>query len=173
MFSYTFWGRCIEFFTGIALALFYKKAPLKTKYATLVGVINVLICLYMISILKGHNDFGIRHPLGILINNIFLPLFGISILFWGVLTENTWLQRILSSKPFILLGKSSYIFYLIHLGVIYDMVNAFTTNVFFSFMTINLISIILFKTGEEPLNYFIKRKFLTPYPFIKRLQTHY
>jgi peptidoglycan/LPS O-acetylase OafA/YrhL len=52
----------------------------------------------------------------LLVNNILLPL-PIASLLWGLIHERTWLQRLLQSRLLTLLGKSSYAFYLIHLGV--------------------------------------------------------
>ena len=161
MFNYTFFGRCSEFFIGIALALFYKKhgESIKTKWATYMGIAFIIICLIALSLLKGDCKYGTLHPMGIVINNLLLPFFGIAILFWGLLTEKTIVQRILSSDLFVLLGKSSYVFYLIHLGVIQLLIAKFISgNYFILFVLINCISIILFKMMEEPINIYLRKK---------------
>ncbi len=50
-----------------------------------------------------------------MISNFVLPVFGVSLLFWGFLTEETLLRKLLSTKLFQVVGRSSYAFYLIHL----------------------------------------------------------
>ena len=59
----------------------------------------------------------------------------------------------------ILLGKSSYIFYLIHKGFIPIFIDEYIwDNKLFLFVILNVISIILFKYIEEPANHWIKNQ---------------
>jgi len=93
------------------------------------------------------------------------------------------LKGILSNKFVELLGKSSYIFYLIHLGYMYNMLNFSVNwlndavfnlydkwgvdwvspfqneqvNLFYLFIVLNGIAILLFKNIEEPLNHYIRQ----------------
>ncbi len=162
LFNYTFLGRCTEFFIGISLALLYKKFGdvRRINWATYSGIAVMCICLIALSLLKGDNKYGIMHPFGIVINNFILPACGIALLFWGLLTEKTIIQKILSSRLFIVLGKSSYLFYLIHLGIIQQGIyNHVTTNLYLEFILINIIAFLLFKTLEEPLNNYIRKRF--------------
>lgn len=160
MVSYTYLGRCFEFFIGIALALFFRKnrTILKTKYCTLTGAVVIIASAYCLYLLKGDKDIvGIEHPLGVLINNLIMPFFGIAVLFWGLLVEKTWLQKVLMSRLFLLLGKSSYVFYLIHMGLIYALVVKVSHNFIFVFIALNLVSIAIFKIVEEPVNLYLRR----------------
>jgi len=59
----------------------------------------------------------------------------------------------------ILLGKSSYIFYLIHDGFIANITRVYLDNYMVSFVFINFVSIILFKFIEEPMNLYLRKKF--------------
>lgn len=160
MILYTFWGRCFEFYIGIKLAMFYNKhyrtltevKPIKT----VIGALWIICCVVALSLLK-KEELGLFTPIGIVINNIVLPL-GIAILFLGLITEKSILQKILSSKLFILLGKSSYAFYLIHIGLISANVFAFFHNQILVFVILNLLSIFLFRFVEEPLNKIIRKK---------------
>jgi peptidoglycan/LPS O-acetylase OafA/YrhL len=104
-------------------------------------------------------EFGVFSPGGILINNFLLPLFGISFLFYGLIYEKTFISKILGSNIFIIMGKSSYIFYLIHMGVIMSLVKSFSNNFIIDFVVIIIISIFMFKYLEEPLNIFIRNFF--------------
>ena len=164
MLSYTFFGRWFEFFTGIMLALLYKN---KTNYQlsqytfyTYTGALWILLCLTLLVFVKGKEQFGVFTWYGIIINNTLLP-FGIAFLFLGLIQENTIVKRILASKLFVLLGKSSYTFYLIHMSFISYWVDSFTGNTLLSFVLINIISILLFKFIEEPSNLLIRNIKLT------------
>ena len=125
---------------------------------------------------------GLHNPLGILTNNYILCV-AISLFFYGLLTERSLLKKILSNKFVELLGKSSYIFYLIHLGWMYDglhfsfnwlnegVFNLYdkwgvdwhspfeydSLNVLYAFIILNAVSILLYKTIEEPLNHYIRK----------------
>ncbi len=50
-----------------------------------------------------------------LVMNALLPL-GIITWFWGLIHEATFVRKLLETGAADLLGKSSYIFYLIHVG---------------------------------------------------------
>jgi peptidoglycan/LPS O-acetylase OafA/YrhL len=96
----------------------------------------------------------------LVINNVLLPPF-IAALLYGLATERTVLGRFLAFPVVELLGKSSYAFYLIHMGVI----ERFTHTLFpyitlpVRFALLNLIAITFFKIVEEPLNHAIRRQF--------------
>ena len=148
-----------DFFVGIALALIirYKKlTPKKHPYATIFGAFYILFY------------FCVRNYLGIdfkmvfnrSVEIIFFASLGIAPLIWGLMYEKSLLQKILSLNFMVLLGKSSYTFYLIHKGFIpiflYDYVSS---NFIVIFIIINLISVILFTYIEEPANHYIRKKF--------------
>lgn len=154
MLNFTFFGRITEFFIGIGLALFVKKYlnNFKTKYFTAIGVGVIVLCVYLLMTLKvGKGDGKDCYP-GVLINNLILPLFGVAPLFWGLISEKTIFSRILSSRLFVLLGKSSYAFYLIHFGVFVTLLNKISANFLFEFVVLNLVSVFLYLYIETPLN---------------------
>jgi peptidoglycan/LPS O-acetylase OafA/YrhL len=125
---------------------------------------------------------GLHHPLGIVANNYLLAC-AIALFFYGLVTEATMLKKVLSNKFIELLGKSSYIFYLIHLGWMYDLMhNSFNAwndcvfefydkwgvdwnspfqydalNLLYAFIILNAIAVLLFKLIEEPLNHYIRK----------------
>jgi peptidoglycan/LPS O-acetylase OafA/YrhL len=142
----------------------------------------------VLPILPGQ-EYGQQNPLGIITNNYLLAV-SITLFFYGLLTEESLLKRILA-YPFVeLLGKASYIFYLIHLGFMYNMLRFSVNwlneavfalydkwgvdwisplqnngvNLLLIFITLNAISIVLYKNIEEPLNHYIRKSdFLIPY----------
>jgi peptidoglycan/LPS O-acetylase OafA/YrhL len=164
LFNFTFFGRCIEFFVGIWLGIYYKKSTRIKKDSaifTITGITFIVICIYSISLFTTASFKGDHHPVGIVINNLMLPIFGISLLFWGLLTETNKITKCLSSPVMVLLGKSSYIFYLLCLGIF---ISFFATkisgNPILIFTFLNVLSIILYTILEHPINTYLKRKWL-------------
>jgi peptidoglycan/LPS O-acetylase OafA/YrhL len=162
MLDFTFFGRCIEFFTGIALALFVKKysASLKTKYITHIGILYIFLCVLSLSNLKYQDHFGTDTSLGKVINTFFLPILGIAPLFWGLINEKTRISKILGSTIFSVLGKSSYVFYLIHMGFLANFLSVYLShNYIVLFVSLNIVAVILYLYVEEPINIFLRKKF--------------
>jgi len=183
----TFLGRCFEFFSGIMLALFIKRKGFERSNRitfTYIGFFMVFFCVWLMSVIPvlPGDLFGQQNPLGIITNNYLLAV-SITLFFYGLLTEGSLLKKALAN-PFVeLLGKSSYIFYLIHLGFMYNGLHALLDwlndkvfvfydkinvdwhspfeyeqlNLLYAFVLLNAISILLFKTIEEPLNHYIRR----------------
>ncbi len=184
---YTYFGRCFEFFVGIQLALLVRKKGLeranKIKY-TYIGFILIFVCVVIMSRLTIPQGWtaGLHNPFGIITNNYLLPVC-IAMFFYGLITESSPLKNILAN-PFVeLLGKSSYIFYLIHLGYMYNMLHGLfnwlnervfalydgwglewhspfeydSLNLFYVFIVLNAVSVILFRFIEEPLNHYIRK----------------
>jgi peptidoglycan/LPS O-acetylase OafA/YrhL len=184
---FTFFGRCFEFYVGVQLAriVLNKGFERTNKIAyTYLGVVLVFLCVLVMAyqpIPKGWSA-GVESPAGIIVNNYFLCV-AVALFFYGLLTETTLLKKLLA-LPFVeLLGKSSYIFYLIHLGWMYNLIHRGTDwlndyvfglydkwgvdwhspfeydklNLLYSFILLNAIAILLFKTMEEPLNHYIRK----------------
>jgi len=187
MFLYTFLGRCVEFFIGMALALLILKtneADRKYPIFTLLGLFGIAGSIgIMASLPLDGIEYGLYHPVGIITNNLVLPI-GIAFFYFGVIKERSLIRKFLSSATMQLLGKSSYIFYLIHIGVIANFTKLWTrsavdafynwldTNGFdwlsehlndsvlfiaIVFIVLNLVSILLYKTIEEPVNLYIRK----------------
>ncbi len=156
---YTFFGRCFEFFAGIQLALWLKENG-KTKKTifsfTYLGALSVLLITIVLSLLRVDEKYGLHTGWGIALNNFVLPVF-IVMLIYGLITESTAVEKMLSTKLFQLLGKSSYCFYLIHLGILHTVFVKYIGNYFFiELFTSTIISVLLFKCIEEPLNKKVK-----------------
>jgi peptidoglycan/LPS O-acetylase OafA/YrhL len=161
MYVFTFFGTSFEFFVGIALALYFKKHPasVKSGYRTYGGAVLIVICIYLLSVIRMNNNFGLTIPLLAITNNILLPLVGISLFYYGLLTEQTYISKLLSSKPFVLFGKSSYAFYLIQAGIIEVFFGSFTQNHMLVFIPLLIVSILVYHYFEEPMNLYIRKRF--------------
>ena len=183
---FTFFGRCFEFFVGVQLARYIldKGFTRTNKFSfTFTGFLLMMVCVLVMALQPVNKPWaaGLETPVGIITNNYFLCI-AIALFFYGLLTENSVFKRVLAN-PFVeLLGKSSYIFYLIHLGWMasflqkgLDHLNDYTfalydkwdlswpspfqndsINVVYIFIAFNAIAILLFKTVEEPLNHLIR-----------------
>lgn len=146
-----------EFFVGIGLALLVKKRSefkMKFRGATYFGLFFILI--YLLTLPSRYSGSDIMKA----VMAIALSALGIAPLIWGLIFEDTFIKRFLSTKYMVLLGKSSYIFYLIHKGfipiLIYDHV---AENVLLIFVVLNVLSILLFKFLEELINLWIRKRF--------------
>jgi peptidoglycan/LPS O-acetylase OafA/YrhL len=163
LFNFTFFGRCIEFFSGIALGILYKKWNLPVKKSgkcTLAGMVAMIACIAGLSLLHTDTQYGDYHPVGIVINNMILPIAGISVLYWGLLTERNIINSILASPLFVLLGRASYAFYLIHVGIFAEwFIKNVSENPGLLFLYLNVVSILLYKFLEHPVNALIKKHF--------------
>lgn len=167
LFNYTYFGRPFEFFCGIALCYYMKnfgipRIKLNMTYAGIVFMILCLLCIYLFK--TDQVPYGIHTVQGMMVNNILLPVFGISFLFAGLVHEKTWISQILGSKTFIILGKSSYIFYLLHTGVLTDwlmnLIGYSTTHVMFTFVIVNGASVLLYYVLEKPLNSYLLKSMI-------------
>jgi len=183
---FTFFGRCFEFFVGVQLARYvisngFKRSN-KVSY-TYLGFLFIFACVFIMALqpITKPWGFGLESPIGIITNNYILCI-AVALFFFGLLTENTFLKKILAN-PFVeLLGKSSYIFYLIHLGWMSNMIRGGlnnlsdyifslydkwglnwpspfendSLNLLYAFVLLNCLSVLLFKCIEEPLNHYIR-----------------
>ena len=163
MFTATFFGRCFEFYVGVQLALWYKKGDTNKflkKYNTAAGAGGILAVIIVLVMCRGkYIEQGFDTIGGLLIHNFLLPV-AIAFLLWGLIYESTWLSKLLGGKVFSILGKSSYTFYLIHLGFLSDFLFYHVSHhLFIRFIFTIIIAFILYKLIEEPLNKLIKAKF--------------
>lgn len=167
---YTFFGRALEFILGMwasELVLNNKlrqfSRPLYT-YAGVFGSIITLLILAFIGWKHKTNDFDFQIVAmftteGFLVHQFVLPLV-FTLLVIGLSVENSILEKIFSTKFCQLLGKSSYVFYLLQGGTFYlyyRKFNPYAENTEI-FLTMCLTSILMFLLLEDPLNRLIRRK---------------
>lgn len=156
MISYTFFGRVVEFFVGIGLAMIYRRYLSQPRNAntashkpwfTLGGAIGCVLCILLIASMADDPErHGIDTMGGKWINNLLLP-FAIAAFYWGLISEHSGIRRLFSTGLFNILGKSSYAFYLIHLMVI-----SWKPNFIFVWLVSVTLSLAVFYLIEEPLH---------------------
>ncbi|MDB5205709.1 MAG: acyltransferase 3 [Flavisolibacter sp.] len=163
MLSGTFFGRCVEFFIGIFLALLLIKRPAVkcTIYYTFYGGIFFIALLTLLGYFAYTENIEVINDyfLGILLFNFLIPV-SIGIMYYGLLVENTLLKKLLSTRLLILLGKSSYAFYLLHIGMMAEILHFHvTSNFILLYLLLQLIAVAAYKLFEKPVYFFILRKF--------------
>ncbi len=157
----TFFGRCFEFYVGMKLAIWYKKnnKELSGSYFTYSGIVFLVLIVAILVLTKDRTaeyDLGLYSWPGLIINNFILPLV-IAVFFTGLLRERTFIKGVLENKFMVLLGKSSYVFYLIHLGFISELLYAYVThNYLLNFPLLVFLSVLIYRGLEAPLNNFIR-----------------
>lgn len=159
MLNWTFFGRCLEFIAGMALGLWVLKHPAQQRassWLTYGGVAWILSCMLILTRftfgVPAADIPGLTYAPAIILHNLVLPV-GIVALFWGLMHEQSSLRRILETKLFDLLGKSSYAFYLVHVGILNFFIEYnLTTNVWIKFVLMNVVSIALYKLVEHPVH---------------------
>jgi peptidoglycan/LPS O-acetylase OafA/YrhL len=178
----TFFGRFFEFYVGIWLAKRVahrgvalgkpRNLPSFTIFGGL-GIVGVIVALAAIRASTA-GLYGISTPAGVALNNLVLPLF-IAAFYWGLVYERSPLRSILSSRTGSLLGRSSYAFYLIHMGTLpvalvtlsvgaAGLVGAGAAaqrmfgHVSMRFLFLNLVAVALYKTIEAPANRLLRRR---------------
>ncbi|HEV2480785.1 MAG TPA: acyltransferase [Puia sp.] len=176
LFEYTFFGRCFEFYTGILLARYIRARaaerdangagalrPSAIPWRTMAGTgwvalgIGFMAINYYVNVKIRPGRFLAFETL---LNNFLLPP-GIALLFYGLIAERSWWQRLLASRLLGILGKSSYVFYLIHVplfGLFYF--GWFGQKPLPTFICIEVLAWLLYIGIEHPLNGLIRRKFL-------------
>lgn len=162
MLQTTFFGRCIEFIVGIGLAFWLARhtdvSPMGIR-STILGAAGIAACLVVLALIS--RSFTITTAFLVerfLVNNVLLPG-AVAVLFWGLIKERTWLRQLLETKTFDLLGKSSYVFYLLHLGAINTLFSEYVTeNWAVRLIAYTLLSIALYKWVEHPLHNRLRAK---------------
>lgn len=154
MIGSTFFGRSSEFITGIALAYYLKRqGPLVgvSWGQRIGGLVSLLLLLsWKVSFPADAVDATATSLLTLVINHLLLPL-SLAWTFYSLLVERSFISRVLASRLFQLLGRSSYSFYLIHMGVLQILLNKYlTNNAFVLFVVLNIIAVFLFKWVEHP-----------------------
>lgn len=162
MFNYTIFGRISEFIAGIFLALLVRRysGKITTKYSTYIGLGIIFVGVVLLSVKPDIQSDGFDRLPGKLLNTFLIPVFGTLPFYWGLITERTLLSRMFASKLFQFLGKSSYIFYLIHIWFLIVIKDFGFHFYFLEFALVNLISIVLYYSLEKPLNNYFRRRFL-------------
>lgn len=157
LFRGTFFGRCLEFFGGMFLAIVIKESRGFRPFfsMTYLGIACILICIYLIPVKTKDTYYDIG--LWDIVSGYLLMTISIVIFLYGLITERSIVSKLLSTRLFILLGKSSYAFYLIHMGYFVALVKLISNDFLVIFLLINIVAIALYSFVEEPIRRYLLR----------------
>ena len=157
MLKFTYFGKAVQFFAGVWLALLIHKRGgkltprINITYTGLALTIGCILCM----------AFAWRHQHNYLtacIDN-FLLSFAIALFFGGLIVEKSPIASFLATPVMDLLGKSSYAFYLIHVGICQQLLDSYIThNYLVQFILLNFLAIAVYKWIEHPLMLRIRRR---------------
>lgn len=157
LFNYTFFGRVLEFLMGVGLARWWAARPPHARWPwrTLLGVLLMSTAVGLLAAMRPPRNFydGLLHPGAIVLNNVLFPM-GATLLLAGLLAERSWLRAALATQLMQALGRSSYFFYLVHVGVFslwWQARFGAEANTGWRFMATVAIAEIGFRFLEEPL----------------------
>lgn len=165
--AFTFFGRSTEFLVGVQVAMWLRNRKEKLNNVsgmrnTATGIGFMIICLAVLALLRGDGSVhtkGAYHPAGMFVNTVLIPI-AIAFFIVGLITENTFTSRLLSNKFVQLLGKSSYAFYLVHVGFIHEFIQKhISENYLVRLGLLWTVSIFIFQFIEQPLSKWLKKKF--------------
>ncbi len=149
----TLLGAIVAFAVGSFIAqrlMQMKSRPRRQPLAwrTYTGALATIAAIAAMSVASG--------PPKLAIHLVILPVM-IAWAFWGLLTERSLPRSVLSARWMVLLGSSSYSFYLIHLGATADLFQAIVSDqLWILFIGLNVISIALYKLVERPSNRWLR-----------------
>jgi len=157
MLKFTYFGKAFQFFAGMWLAFQIQKGavkPLLNINKTYTGLGLTILVIATIALGWQRQQLYLT----IFLDNVVLS-FAIALFFWGLITERSRVSDFLSTPIMGLLGKSSYAFYMIHVGVSQQFLeNYISRNVFVQFILLNLMAIAVYKWIETPMMLLIKGK---------------
>lgn len=120
--NFTFFGRVLEFVVGVGLARWWALRPAPQRaprwpWRTLGGGLLMGLAIGLLAKLDSPSTFydGLLDPAAIAVHLLLFPA-GAVVLLAGLLAERSWLRAILSTRLLGVLGRSSYAFYLLHIG---------------------------------------------------------
>lgn len=155
MLKFTFFGRAFQFICGMLMAQYVMKIKKPKNSAlfnkTYLGFIIIIASLCILTICW--KRYSIYYS--IFTDNIILSI-GVALLIGGLVQEKTFISKFLSWNIMELLGKSSYAFYLIHLGVLHLALQSFgVSSILVTFFIFNVIALALYNWVESPLRKYI------------------
>ena len=123
LFNFTFFGRVLEFTMGVGLARWWGGRPTASgpgwPWRTTLSLALMLAGGVVLVWLNSPFDWydGNLKPATIMLNVVFYPVC-MTLLLAGLLMEGSWLRTVLGSRLLDALGKRSYSFYLMQIGLL-------------------------------------------------------
>ncbi|WP_461114923.1 acyltransferase family protein [Spirosoma jeollabukense] len=164
VFFYTFFGRAFEFIVGMWLAQQWCQHRLpRSRHATFGGLLLIMICVFWQTSVTRFTTTSINLFWSeVVAYNYVLPL-GIGLFFMGLMHRNSIIHNVLAHPVMQSLGRSSYAFYLIHIGIMASGLRKLgVTNHWLLFGLLVLIAYGLYVLVEKPLQAMLRASPSTP-----------
>lgn len=123
LFNFTFFGRVLEFMLGVGLARWWGGQPSGEAtgwpWRTVAGGLLIVGTIAALSSFNSPRHWyeGNEYLPSIGLNLVVFPA-GAALLLAGLLAERSWLRAGLTTSLLQALGRSSYFFYLLHIGLL-------------------------------------------------------
>lgn len=168
--NFTFFGRVLEFVAGAGLARWWAGRPAaafpRWPWRTLAGLGLAGLAVGLLAQRDSPSTFyeGLLDPAAIAVHLLLFPA-GAVVLLAGLLAERSWLRTFLSTRLLGVLGRSSYAFYLLHIGVfsIWWHSSQFEGSIGWQFLALLGLALGCYYGVEQPLRRLLLRR-VPPYP---------
>ncbi len=123
LFNFTFFGRVLEFTLGVGLARWWGGRPsgqaAGVPWLTLAGTLCIVLTIAGLAWINSPQTpyDGNLYPSTIFLNIVVFPM-SMTLLMAGLLAERTWFRTWLATPLMDEMGKRSYFFYLLHVGLL-------------------------------------------------------
>jgi len=151
----TFAGRCTEFLAGMLLARYIRNNQTKFlahfRFKTVLGFAGIFVTAYCMGLFQPDQFTpGAEKAGGMLLQYLALPVFVVLALA-GLMDERTIVQKFFASKPMVLLGNASFVFYLVHISYVNLKLRQYFLLPDRNFIVLWLIAIALYLLFEKPV----------------------
>lgn len=155
----TYPGRFLEFLLGAWAAVLQLRGRVRGRSGGLTyGGLAVSLAIGAVLVVTRGDGLVYENKLFThLVGKLLLP-WGIVVFVVGLALERTHLSRLLGHPLLVLCGRGSYVFYLIHMGVIAGVLVKFGVRGALHFVVLNVISIAAFLWFEEPMRKLIRAR---------------
>jgi peptidoglycan/LPS O-acetylase OafA/YrhL len=160
LFNFTFFGRVLEFTLGVGLARWWAGRPAGQAagmpWRTLVGTLCIVLTIAALAWINSPQTpyDGNLYPSTIFLNIVIFPL-SMTLLMAGLLAERTWFRTWLATPFMDELGKRSYFFYLLHVGILsvwWHDTFGWGRHIFLQLLTTALLAEIGYRFFERPVH---------------------
>lgn len=152
---YTFWGHSLDFLAGFGLFLILRNKPFpesQKPLRTYAGLVLYGIVLVMMTL--AYRDDPDSWANALFWSHLVMPV-SFALLMAGLITEKSYPQQFLAGPLLQQLGKSSYAFYLLHLGILSFLFRILGWVGYF--LCITFISWLVHQWVEKPIGDFFKK----------------
>jgi peptidoglycan/LPS O-acetylase OafA/YrhL len=153
----TYPGRLLEFLLGAWAAILQLRGRVKARSGRLTYGGIAAFMLVFFALMGAHGDRLVHRDevLSQILVKAFLP-WGVAAFVLGLALERTLVSRLLGRPLMVLCGRASYVFYLIHMGLVAGVLAKLGVLGVPHFIALNLISIVAFLCFEEPMQKLIR-----------------